>query len=187
MIHHHSNLKLFLYACITHRIHIIECFTPQATLAFWGSFNMINLWLMPPRFHLLFSSVASVGWNTYLSFLTHRLSKDPRLDPRLDHVAPKLDARAQSRRRRGARRYPEHPLGAGATSLGRGTGVRGGGAIGEGALDDPRWRQGTGAGIRRGADRVVGKGRAPAEDTRLASNATGWHHNASHLHLNLFN
>ena len=123
---------------------------------------------------------------------SYRAARRPLAAAGFNQVAPAPAAHVvaereeDGRRRHGARRYPEHPLGAGATSLGRGTGVRGGGAIGEGALDDPRWRQGTGVGIRRGADRVVGKGRAPAEDTRLASNATGWHHNASHLHLNLF-
>eukprot|EP00965_Chrysotila_dentata_P025996 862271-Pleurochrysis_carterae.AAC.1 len=29
----------------------------QATFCFWGSFNVLNFWLMPPHLHLLFSSV----------------------------------------------------------------------------------------------------------------------------------
>eukprot|EP00316_Scyphosphaera_apsteinii_P008245 CAMPEP_0119325320 /NCGR_PEP_ID=MMETSP1333-20130426/65508_1 /TAXON_ID=418940 /ORGANISM="Scyphosphaera apsteinii, Strain RCC1455" /LENGTH=469 /DNA_ID=CAMNT_0007333281 /DNA_START=109 /DNA_END=1518 /DNA_ORIENTATION=+ len=43
----------------------------QSTLCFWGSFNVLNFWLMPPTVHLLTSSIASVCWNTYLSYVAH--------------------------------------------------------------------------------------------------------------------
>eukprot|EP00315_Gephyrocapsa_oceanica_P007482 CAMPEP_0185284542 /NCGR_PEP_ID=MMETSP1363-20130426/1157_1 /TAXON_ID=38817 /ORGANISM="Gephyrocapsa oceanica, Strain RCC1303" /LENGTH=490 /DNA_ID=CAMNT_0027880263 /DNA_START=37 /DNA_END=1509 /DNA_ORIENTATION=+ len=43
-----------------------------ATGAFWGSFNVLNFWLVPPGLHLLFSSGASLFWNTYLSNLAHQ-------------------------------------------------------------------------------------------------------------------
>jgi len=43
----------------------------RATLCFWGSFNVLNFWLMPPGVHLLSSSIASVCWNTYLSYIAH--------------------------------------------------------------------------------------------------------------------
>jgi len=43
----------------------------RATFCFWGSFNVLNFWLMPPHLHLLFSSAASVCWNMYLSYIAH--------------------------------------------------------------------------------------------------------------------
>ena len=61
-----------------------------SSLCFWGPINVINFRFAPPDVRVVFTSVASVMWNTYLSIVQHEY--EPQSVKVLNKMASKIAA-----------------------------------------------------------------------------------------------